>query len=111
MIDMREGATAADNEAVDAPVGEMGFRPHGSVGEERTIVGVIGNERQIVGEDLTCLAGVEKVVRIRDETFFARLECFVDLSGEQQGAHMSRFEEVINEAIGEVVLSESPFPA
>jgi GTP cyclohydrolase-4 len=54
---------------------------------------------------------VEKVVRIRDELFFARLECFVDLSREQKGAHMSRFDEVVNEAIGEVVLSESPFRA
>jgi GTP cyclohydrolase IV len=57
------------------------------------------------------VTGVEKVVRIRDELFFARLSCFVDLSREQKGAHMSRFEEVVNEAIGEVVLSESPFRA
>ena len=57
------------------------------------------------------VTGVEKVVRIRDELFFARLECFVDLSREQKGAHMSRFEEVVNEAIGEVVLTESPFRA
>jgi GTP cyclohydrolase IV len=57
------------------------------------------------------VTGVEKVVRIRDELFFARLECFVDLSREQKGAHMSRFEEVVNKAIGEVVLSESPFRA
>ena len=54
------------------------------------------------------VTGVEKVVRIRDELFFARLECFVDLSHDQKGAHMSRFEEVVNEAIGEVVLTESP---
>jgi GTP cyclohydrolase-4 len=54
---------------------------------------------------------VEKVVRIRDELFFARLDCFVDLGGRQKGAHMSRFDEVINEAIGEVVLSESSFRA
>ncbi len=54
---------------------------------------------------------MEKVVRIRDELFFARLDCFVDLSRHQKGAHMSRFEEVVNEAIGEVVLSESPFRA
>jgi GTP cyclohydrolase-4 len=54
---------------------------------------------------------VQKVVRIRDELFFARLDCFVDLSREQKGAHMSRFEEVVNEAIGEVVLTESPFRA
>ncbi|HMD51868.1 MAG TPA: GTP cyclohydrolase MptA [Solirubrobacteraceae bacterium] len=57
------------------------------------------------------VTGVEKVIRIRDEMFFARLDCFVDLSRHQKGAHMSRFEEVVNEAIGEVVLSESPFRA
>ncbi len=57
------------------------------------------------------VTGVEKVVRIRDELYLARLDCFVDLSHNQKGAHMSRFEEVINEAIGEVVLSESPFRA
>jgi GTP cyclohydrolase I/GTP cyclohydrolase-4 len=57
------------------------------------------------------VTGVEKVVRIRDELFFARLDCYVDLGGDQKGAHMSRFEEVINEAIGQVVLSESPFRA
>jgi GTP cyclohydrolase-4 len=57
------------------------------------------------------VTGVEKVVRIRDELFFARLDCFVDLDRRQKGAHMSRFDEVVNEAIGEVVLSESPFRA
>jgi GTP cyclohydrolase IV len=64
-----------------------------------------------VGLTRVGLTGVEKVVHIRDELFFARLQCFVDLSSDQKGAHMSRFEEVVNEAIGEVVLSESPFRA
>ncbi len=64
-----------------------------------------------VGLSRVGVTGVEKVVRIRDELFFARLQCFVDLSSAQKGAHMSRFEEVINEAISEVVLSESPFRA
>jgi GTP cyclohydrolase I/GTP cyclohydrolase-4 len=57
------------------------------------------------------VTGVEKVVRIREELYFARLDCFVDLHRDQKGAHMSRFDEVVNEAIGEVVLSESPFRA
>ena len=57
------------------------------------------------------VTGVEKVVRIREDLFHARLDCFVDLSREQKGAHMSRFDEVVNDAIGEVVLSESPFRA
>jgi GTP cyclohydrolase-4 len=64
-----------------------------------------------VGLSRVGVTGVEKVVRIREDLFFARLDCFVDLSREQKGAHMSRFEEVVNEAIGEVVLSEAPFRA
>jgi GTP cyclohydrolase IV len=64
-----------------------------------------------VGLSRVGVTGVEKVVRIREELFFARMECYVDLDREQKGAHMSRFEEVVNEAIGEVVLSESAFAA
>ncbi len=64
-----------------------------------------------VGLSRVGVTGVEKVIRIREELFYARLECFVDLGSEQKGAHMSRFEEVVNEAIGEVVLKESPFRA
>jgi GTP cyclohydrolase-4 len=64
-----------------------------------------------IGLSRVGVTGVEKVVRIRDELFFARLSCFVDLGSDRKGAHMSRFEEVVNEAIGEVVLSESPFRA
>ncbi|HWF25452.1 MAG TPA: GTP cyclohydrolase MptA [Solirubrobacteraceae bacterium] len=59
--------------------------------------------------------GVEKVIRIRqnghEQLFSARFECVVDLDPEQKGAHMSRFEEVVNEAIGDVVLGESAFRA
>src|SRR5579862_8345873 len=58
---------------------------------------------------------VEKVIRIRHngetQLFWARFECVVDLGANQKGAHMSRFEEVVNEAIGEVVLGESTFKA
>jgi GTP cyclohydrolase IV len=64
-----------------------------------------------VGLSRVGVTGVEKVIRIRDELFFARLECFVDLNSNQKGAHMSRFEEVVNQALGEVVLKESPFRA
>ncbi len=57
------------------------------------------------------VTGVEKVIRISangsEQLFYAELECFVDLGPEQKGAHMSRFEEVINEAIDHVVLSEA----
>ena len=64
-----------------------------------------------VGLSRVGVTGVEKVVRIREELFLARFDCYVDLSAVQKGAHMSRFEEVVNDAIGEVVLSEAPFRA
>jgi GTP cyclohydrolase-4 len=64
-----------------------------------------------IGLSRVGVKGVEKVVRIRDELFYARLQCFIDLGANQKGAHMSRFEEVVNEAIGEVVLSGSSFRA
>ncbi len=59
------------------------------------------------------VTGVEKVIRLRqngaEQLFSARFECVVDLGPSQKGAHMSRFEEVVNEAIGEVVLHETTF--
>jgi GTP cyclohydrolase I/GTP cyclohydrolase-4 len=57
------------------------------------------------------VTNVEKVIRIRDELFLAQVECYVDLGSDQKGAHMSRFEEVVNEAIGLVVIGESSFRA
>ena len=56
---------------------------------------------------------VEKVIRLRhngiEQLFSARFECVVELGPNQKGAHMSRFEEVVNEAIGQVVLNETSF--
>src|SRR3954463_378396 len=61
------------------------------------------------------VTNVEKIIRIRangaEHLYSARLDCFVDLGPQQKGAHMSRFEEVVNDAIGEVILGESAFRA
>ena len=61
------------------------------------------------------VTGVEKVIRLNhggaEQLFLARFECVVELGPDQKGAHMSRFEEVINEAIDAVVLDESTFKA
>jgi GTP cyclohydrolase-4 len=58
---------------------------------------------------------VEKVIRLgqngAEQLFSARFECAIELGSNQKGAHMSRFEEVVNEAIGEVVLGEQTFRA
>ena len=87
-----------------------------------------GSEAQISSQDVQSqppalrvalsrvgVTGVEKVIRIQadgeEQLFWAKLECYVDLVPDQKGAHMSRFEEVVNDAIGEVVLGMSAFRA
>jgi GTP cyclohydrolase IV len=61
------------------------------------------------------VTGVEKIIRLdRDggqQLFSAELECFVDLGPRQKGAHMSRFEEDVNGALGEVILGDTAFRA
>jgi GTP cyclohydrolase IV len=61
------------------------------------------------------VTNVEKVIRIgapgSEQLYSAMLDCFVDLGPRQKGAHMSRFEEVVNEVVGEVVLGETGFKA
>jgi GTP cyclohydrolase IV len=64
--------------------------------------------------------GVEKVIRVGGHRamsdgaadapgnyYFAELECFVDLNPHQAGVHMSRFEEIVGEAIDGAVLGEA----
>jgi GTP cyclohydrolase I/GTP cyclohydrolase-4 len=61
------------------------------------------------------VTNVEKIIRIasggEEQLYHAQLDCFVDLGPNQKGAHMSRFEEVVNDVIGEVILGESAFRA
>jgi GTP cyclohydrolase I/GTP cyclohydrolase-4 len=61
------------------------------------------------------VTNVEKVIRIgplgKEQLYYAKLDCFVDLGPKQKGAHMSRFEEVVNDVIGEAVLGEGRFKA
>jgi GTP cyclohydrolase IV len=57
------------------------------------------------------VTGVEKVIRVQadgaENTYHADFACFVDLNPRQAGVHMSRFEEIVGEAIDEVVLGEA----
>ncbi|MGZ6706484.1 MAG: GTP cyclohydrolase MptA [Solirubrobacteraceae bacterium] len=77
----------------------------------------VQNSAPAIGVSLSRVGvtNVEKVIRIgapgAEQLFYAKLDCFVDLGPEQKGAHMSRFEEVVNDVIGEVVLGQSGFKA
>src|SRR2546425_13131815 len=64
VIVMRAHASADEVEGVKRRVGELGFRAHLSSGSERTIGGVIGDERPVDPEVFEVLEGVERVVRV-----------------------------------------------
>lgn len=64
VIVMKHHASAEDIGRVVTHIEEMGFRAHLSPGEERTIIGVIGDERALDPENFSMLDGVERCMRI-----------------------------------------------
>ncbi|MGQ9755518.1 MAG: 3-deoxy-7-phosphoheptulonate synthase, partial [Desulfotomaculales bacterium] len=64
VIVMAHNATEADIEAVVKKIELLGFRVHLSRGEERTIIGIIGDERRLAGVALEAFPGVEAVLPI-----------------------------------------------
>jgi 3-deoxy-7-phosphoheptulonate synthase len=64
IVVMKRDATSAQIGEVIARVEEWGYRVHLSEGEERTIIGLIGNGRPILREQLESMAGVERTVPI-----------------------------------------------
>jgi 3-deoxy-7-phosphoheptulonate synthase len=64
IIVMQNGASARQIASVVARVEGLNYKAHLSQGEERTIIGVIGDDRPIDGTAFESLDGVEKVVPI-----------------------------------------------
>ena len=64
-----------------------------------------------IGLSRAGVTGVEKAVRMehagRQALVAAKIDCFVDLDPEQKGVHMSRFPELFEAAIDEIVMGES----
>lgn len=64
VIVMKHHATAEEIDGVVEHIESLGFKAHLSRGEERTIIGIIGDERPMDPEHFEMLAGVERAVRI-----------------------------------------------
>ena len=64
IIVLKPNATEAMIEHVMDRVRELGLTPHLSKGQERTIIGVIGDDRILANQPLRAIAGVEDVVVI-----------------------------------------------
>ena len=64
IVIMKHHATETEINGVVQQIESLGFKAHLSQGEERTIIGVIGDERPAEPEQFELFDGVERVVRI-----------------------------------------------
>ncbi len=64
IVVMKHNASAADIDAVVRQIEARGYKAHLSQGTERTIIGVVGDDRPIQSHNFEMLPGVEQVVRI-----------------------------------------------
>jgi 3-deoxy-7-phosphoheptulonate synthase len=64
VVIMRKGASEAQITSVTARIEQLGYRAHLSEGEERTIIGIIGDERPLDHEQIERMDGVERTVPI-----------------------------------------------
>ncbi len=65
IVVMKKGASEQDIQGLIARIQEQGFRAHLSRGEERTIVGVVGDDRKVADEGMfETLPGVAECVRV-----------------------------------------------
>src|SRR5947208_14383025 len=64
IIVLKPEATGKEIEHVMDRVRELGLSPHLSKGQERTIIGVIGDDRLLANHPLRAIPGVEEVVPI-----------------------------------------------
>jgi GTP cyclohydrolase I/GTP cyclohydrolase-4 len=64
-----------------------------------------------IGLSRAGVRGISKAIRLRwgnaEKLISADIDCTVDLDSDQKGVHMSRFPELFEEAIDEVVISEA----
>ncbi|CEP68405.1 Aldolase-type TIM barrel [Moorella glycerini] len=64
IIVMKPGATREQIEAVSERLVELGFKTHPIYGQEKTVIGAIGDKKALSSEAIINLPGVEKIVPI-----------------------------------------------
>jgi 3-deoxy-7-phosphoheptulonate synthase len=64
IVVMKSQASEVEIESILAKIGELGFSPHLSRGEKRTIIGVVGNKRKVDPSVFLVMPGVDNVVPI-----------------------------------------------
>ena len=67
IVVMNSRATQENIDQVTAKIEQAGLRTHLSKGEDRFIIGVIGDKKVIAGLEMNMMEGVEKTVRITEK--------------------------------------------
>ena len=92
IVIMRPGATTEQIAAVVAQIKEFGYGAHVSEGQERTIIGIIGDDRKASDEEqIGQMEGVERTMRVTtpyklSSREFHPKDTTVSLNGSQVGA-------------------------
>lgn len=64
IIVMKPGAVREEIEAVSLRLVELGFKTHPIFGQEKTVIGAIGDKKELSSEAIINMPGVEKIVPI-----------------------------------------------
>ncbi|KAA3656905.1 MAG: 3-deoxy-7-phosphoheptulonate synthase [Chloroflexi bacterium] len=88
IVIMKPGASMSDKSAVIAWAEDQGFQVHLSTGSERTIIGIIGDERPLNKEQIERVTGVERVVPVLKPYKIASREFKPDPTAFPIGQHM-----------------------
>jgi 3-deoxy-7-phosphoheptulonate synthase len=64
IVVMRPGATADEVKRVEYRLEELGFKTHPIYGQEKTVIGAIGDKKSLSSEAIITMPGVEKIVPI-----------------------------------------------
>lgn len=64
LVVMQRDATAQDVERVCAAIREMGFTPVPMPGEQRTAIGLVGNDGRVDGSNVAALPGVAEIIYV-----------------------------------------------
>ena len=64
IIIMKDGASKQEITAVEEKLTQFGFQTHPIYGEAKTVIGAIGDKRQISMNDVLLMSGVENIVPI-----------------------------------------------
>jgi len=64
IIVLKKDATQKDIDHIIAKVKEIGLEPHISVGVEKTIIGVVGDDDKMINVPVESFNGVEQVIRV-----------------------------------------------